>query len=1019
MNKKCADRNSLEWKKLITDRLFQDFSKKAGKTVDELAELAFIRNGHVMPDRNKALEILDFPEMHDVLSKAWSDTPEHTRANLDKALSDRKIKAEGTNEQKAAAIAIHDLEAAQKTLDEKIPPEARNDITAAASKQDQANTKGIDAIVKGKDASPSAKKVIDANNQAEKQIAEKERMSWPKAKKWIIKNILYVEGRVAYMDKEYANQILAKSFRKAKMVFDMARGSGAIAARVVEQLQSDVYSKVPRKWKPVLDRLIEAKRSVLLHERMADGKIKSSPYFKDEGMSLNNNLLADDYRAMIEHIKKQSGPEMFKRLDEASNMISDTFRTYIQKLKDAGIISEGLAKYLDEVHTFYSPREIIRMIDAESPIRDGDGNPMSTESGIEAIKKGTELYLDHDWEYLAMNYIGRTEARIAKNMANRALAEHIGDIFKNVGPDGKIDNPVNFSIEKPLTDKDGNFIYEKNNYTYSEKPPEGMTRVPFAENGLTKNILMPSDVAADWVLFDPALKRSMAKTLGMLSGANFVKTMATGINFEFGIFNPIRDLQLYTFTTDVYSKWVPVAWAQMIGDMASLRPGSEAYHKMEADFIREGGGLEFLADQGRDSAVMKYLKNNDTLRGVADMLVKFNRVSETWTRLALMKRAIAPVNKGGGGMSVAEGANLARKVCDFATGGVLTKTIDKVVPYFNPGVVVTRNIGEYFMKNKSMAMFKAAQYLALGIGLAYWNKMMNKDGWESISDREKETMWLFTLPIKYKDDAGIERHMYLRLPKDQSFRAFTTIGQQIAEVSTGGKADMDSIKSSIDDAIPIESQRFVPPTVKAFLSYAYNQDFYNKIPIWNGRKVSPENEWTMQTPSLAVLWGKTSGMSPERTEGALANIFPMNPYTWMIGTIGNAVLPDDRSIHKSFGDYMMGLPGARKIVRMSQPIDLTEMQKDRAKALGVPMVNPDGTPRPPRIVRDETKDAETQRGDLRQNMDNELDRYILEAKMEGTRKSLDEFLFNIPDPKERTRLNIRLKEKARDVWMLK
>jgi hypothetical protein len=118
-------------------------------------------------------------------------------------------------------------------------------------------------------------------------------------------------------------------------------------------------------------------------------------------------------------------------------------------------------------------------------------------------------------------------------------------------------------------------------------------------------------------------------------------------------------------------------------------------------------------------------------------------------------------------------------------------------------------------------------------------------------------------------------------------------------------------------------------------------------------------------------------------------------------------------------EYILNLPGARKLVRLSSPIQLSEMQKDRARTLGVPIVNPDGTPREPRIVRDEILRADVDRGDLRQIMDNELDKHIIEAKLEGTRKALDDFLFSIPDAKERTRLNIRLKEKARDVWMLK
>jgi len=999
----CPNKASPEYKKLVA------------AYGDKGAAVAFFRNKHQMPTVEQAKELLRFREKDYVMEAFKGETDAHTRANLDKALKDRRLEAKGTNEEKAAKIALYEEARFNKPINEIIPPEGQGALSDAMSKRDGADPVAEEVLKNVKDpVNPNAKKVAYQMNKAEDLQKDLNSKSWAKTKKWLIKQWLYVEGRFAYLDEEYLNGVMGASYRNAKKVFDMARGAGAQAAKVLDELQDKVYAQVPRQWKPVLDRLIETKRSILLLERMSEGKIKQSPHFKDDGFKMAGDATLADYQAMLAHIKEQAGPEMFKKLDDASNIVSDTLRGYITKLREAGILSDDLANYLDEVHTFYSPREIVRMIDPEGPMRDGERNVVVGDSGIEALKGGSELALNHDWEVLAANYIGRSEARIAKNQANRALAAHIREVFdpKNFGADGKPDNPSNMSIEAKVKDDSGKMVH-------LPEPPAGMERVPFAENGVIENILMPTDLAADWVLFDPAMKHGMAKALGMLSGSNFVKAMATGVNPEFGIFNFIRDLQLYTYTTNVYSRLVPVAWAQMIGDMASLRPGSKAYHDMEAAFIKEGGSLEFQADMGRESAIMKYIKKNDTLRNLANMLTAFNRTSEMWTRLALMKRGITPVNKGGGGMSVSDAAYMARKVCDFATGGEMSKTIDKVVPYFNAGMVVTRNVGEYFRKNPAMATFKAAQYILLGMGMAFWNRMMNKDGWESVSDRDKESMWIFSLPVSYNDPQGIKRHMYVRLPKDQAFRVFSTIGEQITEKSLTGKADMEAVQTAVEDAIPLDSSKFVPPTVKAFLAYSVNKDFYNKVDIWNGRKVSPENEWTAQTPELAVLWGRTSGMSPARTAGALSNIFPANPYTWAIGAVGNAVLPDDDGVQKSMGEYILGLPGARKLVRLSQPLVLTEMQKDRAKTLGVPIENPDGTPREALIVRDEIKEADVERGDLRQLLDNELDKHIIEAKMEGTRKSLDEFLFSIPDPKERTRLNIRLKEKARDVWMLK
>jgi hypothetical protein len=960
----CPNQNSEEWKKLVKG-LDPDYPANGAKA----AMATFHRNNDVIPTIEQARKLLDFPEMREVLEANKGATDAETRVNLDEAGKRKGITPKGTNKQKGADVAQADAKFKETPLIKTVPTDGHNELISEVSRRETGDPR-VKAITEGwgKDGKPlpdgdPAKKIVGEFNKAEKLQAEKDALTWKKVKAWFVKNLLYAEGRFAYLDSEYLNGALQGSYRKMKMVFDAARGAGAKTMHVFEQLQSDVYAQVPRKWKPVLDRLIEAKRSILIAEKIADGKIRESAYYKDEGFKLAGNATVDDYRAMLAHIKETAGPEMFKKLDDASNIVSNTLRGYITKLKDAGVIQEGLADYLLRVHEFYSPREIIRLIDAETPMTDMKGNRVDVgESGVEALAGGIDQLLNNDWEVLAAQYIGRAEARIAKNAANLALVEHIGDIKKM----GGADNPAKLDIETPLMDEKGNWTSpelkgkygalegtrQKYQPLYTPEPPPNMARIPYFEAGVRKNILMPSDVAADWVLFDPAMQHSMARILGMLSGSNFVKAMATGANPEFGIFNVFRDMQLYTFTTDVYSKFIPVAYGQMAADMAALRPGSKAYKKMLSDFIQEGGSLELQADMGRESAILKWVKKYEPLEKLANMIVEFNRVSETWTRLALMKRGIDS------GMTTQEAAHMARKVCDFATGGKLSKTIDKVIPYFNPGMVVTRNVGEYFAKNPAMALFKSAQYVAMGMGLAYWNRMLHKDAWESVSDRDKESMWIITTPIKYKDATGIERHVYIRFPKDQALRMFSTIGEQMSEKSLTGKADMDSIKTSIDDAFPINVEKLIPPTVKAFAAYAYNQDFWNKVPLWNGRKVSPENEWTAQTPSLAVLWGKTSGMSPERTAGALANIFPINPYTYIIGAIGDAVLPDDNQVHKDFSEYMLNLPGARKLIRLSSPLELSEQNIDRAKTLGVPIVNEDGTPRPPRVVRDEIKEAD-------------------------------------------------------------
>ena len=747
----------------------------------------------------------------------------------------------------------------------------------------------------------------------------------------------------------------------------------------------------------MLSDYLQAKRTIEVSDlkRSDRSQLELFDEFVTEG--LKSPTTPEQSRAWIEAARTAYPAEM-ARIEKASETFWGTMRSQVNQSRKAGLITKGASDFLLKVHKFYSPRLFIQHFDRAVNDSIG-GRGMETDSGIKALDKGSEESLVNDWRLLLSQVVARTQSRVFKNRANEKLMNWA----KNTP-----DNPLELRIQKPSgTDSKGKLTYAK--------PPTGMKAIPVFRNGAEMQLLAPDGVAKYWVSNDPKIANDLADIMGTVLGTKLLRLLATGINPEFAIANLPRDIVHSWFTTQEYSPIIPIAMAQQARDFTAVAKDVFKRTGRIRDSIREGMSMSFLTNQG--SIGVKGLSErtkarHQSIASIHKFASYLGETSELWTRMALRERAIK------NGKTPFEATQIARGYLDFSQGGSWTKAADKAIPYLNAGVQGTRGIFRAFKENPKVAALKTAQVMGFAMALAYWNRKTNEEAWDEVSEREKVSKWIFTTPIKRKDEDGNTRHVYLTIPKDQGQRVFATIAEELMEKNQTGTANYEKVRQALGDFLPVDAGNLIPPTVSAFLTYVMNKDFWRNEDVWKGRDVKPTEEYWMSTPEAFVKLGKATGLSPIRAERAVGKVIPYNPYTWLLGATWKAVSPNDVTVDKSLIGNLSKTPFARRVMRSTWPTPMKSTDRKALRELGVTPYYPNGKPKPPRLLAKEIKDAKRLENSERQRNDRLLDEYLVKQKL-GQKVSFGSVLANVKTAKEYKRIIARRKSKMREAMTIR
>lgn len=622
--------------------------------------------------------------------------------------------------------------------------------------------------------------------------------------------------------------------KKLRIYFDAIKGATGVA----DLRSNEALDRIlpVHDWKSLHDlgNMVQARRSIYIREQGGHPNIKDP-----------RNATSEKYKKWMEDFK-QADPAGFKAAFEASDRYFEEMRkATIDRLRDMRIISDEQYKALKDAP--YSPRQFYKYVDEESTYAFEGGKKITvTKSGIRKLEDGDITLLMHDPVLLFKDQVARVENIIARNQANRVLYE--------------------IAAKAP-----GNGMVRE--LKGNQEVPHGWQEINVLDKGRKKRLALHNDVAREWVTGDPAFDGYVASFLGWLSLAKPLRFGATGAaNPLFALKNLFYDTIFTSTVSRDYSPHLPVYIGQRVSDLAAVAKdvwGAKPKGELR-DFILEGGYMNFLAHQGQ----LRNFRGATWKRGnkVWDLINYTNTRSELWSRVATRHRALKS------GKSGKEATWEAREILDFSRGGKLVKALDVGVPYLNARVQATRRYARAMKEDWRRTIYVTAQWMALSsLVMAYIAADDEKyEEYKKFSRYARNGNIIVPTFLPFTDKNGQERSAAVYIPMDQTMRPFASVARNLTLMAMGREADVKEVMESLESVLDYGPSTFLPPSLKAFIGYAANKDLWSMKDIWRGGEVTPDMEYTEDTPSSYVKVGEKTGMSPERLQYAMKSIFGSN-----------------------------------------------------------------------------------------------------------------------------------------------
>ena len=750
------------------------------------------------------------------------------------------------------------------------------------------------------------------------------------------KQINLQQKSAAALDKEIGG--LKKEIDAINKEIDAATKDNATkpASLIAKQNKMKEADRTPQKLREMEMEAAEKKATIQRNRaKLTENVDKTQPTSKGRGLGITESSLRKankDITVEINRLKKDlekfediehpggfTGKGHAKKLvDNAfifgaqkSKRLSDAELTWrkhlkantIDEMKKEGLLSESmyneLVKQINYVprkfleHEFFDPTIDI------STIRNKTKNVHS--SGVQKLDKGSTDLLVTNPEYLLWQATNRAQNRIFSNRANNALL----DVAVKVPDNGLVE------VAK------------------GDKPPTGKTTISSMRNGERQDMWMDNEMAAEWLGIDPVIQPWAVPWFQWTFLNKPLKFFATGVNPEFALVNILRDPQHQWLVTNEYSPHLPKFAKEFATDIKEV--WSDAWKRKGAhlDYIKEGGGMDFLTDQGRmlsKEATIKH-KALGGIKAAEDIFGYLGQTSEILSRLALRNRAIK------NGKTPVEATHIARGYMDFTQGGLLTKAADTMVPYLNANIVGTRGVLRSFANDPKMFTYKAGQIGALSLGL-YSLAKMYPDFWEGVSDETKERSWIIPLPMT-ETKQGVKQRYYVTIPKDQGQTAISSLFTSMAERAIEGKMPTTSTLDRVNALMPIGGKAMIPPIANAMFATCMNYDTWREDKVWNELKRGDVEPWAQyvlgKTPEFYIKLGnigtsvdergnKVGGISPEALRvGSSKILTTYNVYNDMFNASLNAMLDEatDEDRTKTNDEILRQIPGARRFVKLT------------------------------------------------------------------------------------------------------
>jgi hypothetical protein len=320
-------------------------------------------------------------------------------------------------------------------------------------------------------------------------------------------------------------------------------------------------------------------------------------------------------------------------------------------------------------------------------------------------------------------------------------------------------------------------------------------------------------------------------------------------------------------------------------------------------------------------------------------------------------------------------AYAAASTMDFSQGGRVSKEINSFIPFFNAGILGTRNLARYAKSNPAIFATKLLQLAAINAALAAWNHGLIGDQEEAadrgdayrrfVSANNKSVNHIIMLPFKYLDKDGVVRYPYIKIPKPQEQKLFSGLFEHLSLKSFGiednylserGLMDAQSLMSYLPDG-----SNWLPPIANALLAYQTNYNMYRGEKFYKGRGDLPKakDQYDYQkTPQSYIELGSNLNMSPDRLKGAFEMAVPTgnpmmdlmnftadklgmgsrefyrhqsNQKSWMdqLGDFTKSLDSNDRDkVHQFISESLSNLPGAKRLMGVTTSVPIDVNRKD-------------------------------------------------------------------------------------------
>lgn len=686
--------------------------------------------------------------------------------------------------------------------------------------------------------------------------------------------------------REILDKLSDDGYRVIRKMY-LSKGAPSLSANMLNQMRKEVYRGLSKQEKEILD-------GIILSDRMADIAGYKTNFNFPKYIS-SDGKIPDKTIAWRKIFKERYGLS-----DERAAELLRRAETYFEWMKkplkdmlDAQLITKE--EYDALVSHNYRRIKLVDIYDKRYRAKVGKHIRTVYDSGIEALAKGRETDIfEPSSEVMALEVFNRAYGRILNNRANLEL------------------------LDLARRDPENPFVRVKE--AKGDRIPTGWNRVFVFENGQRKALYLSPEMSKEWINYSSEISYKMGQVLRYASLSPVLRTFATGINWGFALANLPRDIMHTWYAARVFEngKWkptysahAPVFSLQIGSDLAMVFRDSLLRKGRYEEYIKEGGGMEFLVHQGRLFQRGRHLEG--PIDRIYDFMGYFGETSEIMTRLAIRERAIRRRAKQKG-ISVEEARKdpeiteeatfAARDYMDFGQGGGIAKVIDNGIPYLNAAIQGTRGMLRAFKDNLVVSTYKLAQFASAVVGLYIAMQKMHPKSFEALqgnTDMQNNLCVPLGDDFAFEDSRGQTRYPYLKLPLDPSQKFFKTFFEAATDKWLGNEVDVDRVVDSLKEQSPAGVTE-LPPSVSGVLGYITNKDFWLNEDIWKiteplSRPHSKEEYIPGETPLAYIDLGAKTELSPERTKYLVEELTTE-------GTIWSYLLGE--GYDKAFGDPPKG-----------------------------------------------------------------------------------------------------------------